>query len=117
MIFRSEKVGDLATYYVYNDLNQLCYVLPPLAVGQLDYGTYSDTIDCLRKYAYVYKYDDRGNQIYKRLPGCKPILMVYDKSNSLVLTQTGNQRRQGELWTIHEYDSLRRLIYTSNISR
>ena len=112
-----EKVDNATTYYVYNDLNQLCYVLPPLAVGQLDYGTYSDTIDCLRKYAYVYKYDDRGNQIYKRLPGCKPILMVYDKSNSLVLTQTGNQRRQGELWTIHEYDSLRRLIYTSNISR
>ena len=110
-----EKVDNATTYYVYNDLNQLCYVLPPLAVSQLDYGTYSDTIDCLRKYAYVYKYDDRGNQIYKRLPGCKPILMVYDKSNSLVLTQTGNQRRQGELWTIHEYDSLRRLIYTAEV--
>lgn len=110
-----EKVDNATTYYVYNDLHQLCYVLPPIAANQISNGVYNDTIDILKKYAYVYKYDDRGNQIYKRLPGCKPILMVYDKSNSLVLTQTGNQRRQGELWTIHEYDSLRRLIYTAEV--
>lgn len=111
-----EKVGDLATYYVYNDLNQLCYVLPPLAVGQLDYGTYSDTIDCLKKYAYVYKYDERGNQIYKRVPGCEPVLMVYDKSNLLVMSQTGNQRARGTYWTVYKYDALKRPIYTAEIN-
>lgn len=111
-----EKVDNATTYYVYNDLNQLCYVLPPLAVGQLDYGTYSDTIDCLRKYAYVYKYDERGNQIYKRLPGCEPVLMVYDKSNLLVMSQTGNQRARGTYWTVYKYDALKRPIYTAEIN-
>lgn len=111
-----EKVDNATTYYVYNDLNQLCYVLPPLAVGQLDYGTYSDTIDCLRKYAYVYKYDERGNQIYKRLPGCEPVLMVYDKSDLLVMSQTGNQRARGTYWTVYKYDALKRSIYTAEIN-
>ena len=110
-----EKVDNAPTYYVYNDLSQLCYVLPPLAANQIANGTYSDTADVLKKYAYAYKYDERGNQIYKRLPGCEPILMVYDKSNALVLSQTGNQRARGTYWTVYKYDSLRRLIYTAEV--
>lgn len=110
-----EKVGDAATYYVYNDLNQLCYVLPPLAINQLEEGVYDEDNDGLKKYAYIYKYDERGNQIYKRLPGCEPVQMVYDKSNALVLSQTGNQRARGTYWTVYKYDSLRRLIYTAEV--
>ena len=110
-----EKVDNAITYYVYNDLNQLCYVLPPLAVSQLGEGEYNEDNDVLKKYAYVYKYDKRGNQIYKRLPGCEPIRMVYDKSNALVLSQTGNQRARGTYWTVYKYDALRRLIYTAEI--
>ena len=110
-----EKIGEACTQYVYNDLNQLCYVLPPLAVSQLGEGEYNEDNDVLKKYAYVYKYDKRGNQIYKRLPGCEPIRMVYDKSNALVLSQTGNQRARGTYWTVYKYDSLRRLIYTAEI--
>ena len=110
-----EKVDNAITYYVYNDLNQLCYVLPPLAVSQLGEGEYNEDNDVLKKYAYVYKYDKRGNQIYKRLPGCEPIRMVYDKSNALILSQTGNQRARGTYWTVYKYDSLRRLIYTAEV--
>lgn len=110
-----EKIGEACTQYVYNDLNQLCYVLPPLAVSQLGEGEYNEDNDVLKKYAYVYKYDKRGNQIYKRLPGCEPIRMVYDKSNALVLSQTGNQRARGTYWTVYKYDALRRLIYTAEI--
>ena len=111
-----EKVGNAATYYVYNDLNQLCYVLPPLVTNQIDMGIYSDTIDVLKKYAYIYRYDKRGNQIYKRLPGCEPTLMVYDKSNCLVMSQTGNQRARGTFWTVYKYDELWRPIYTAEVN-
>ena len=68
-----------------------------------------------KKYAYVYKYDERGNQIYKRLPGCEPILMVYDKSDLLVMSQTGNQRARGTYWTVYKYDALKRPIYTAEV--
>ena len=110
-----EKIDNATTYYVYNDLNQLCYVLPPLAANQITNGTYCDTVDCLKKYAYVYKYDERGNQIYKRLPGCEPVLMVYDKGDKLVLSQTGSQRAKGNFWMVYKYDALRRLVYTAEI--
>ena len=111
-----EKVDNATTYYVYNDLNQLCYVLPPLVAQQITEGTYNDTVDVLKKYAYVYKYDERGNQIYKRLPGCEPILMVYDKSDLLVMSQTGNQRARGTYWTVYKYDALKRPIYTAEVN-
>ena len=110
-----ERQNNNDTYYVYDRKGQLCYVLPPLAANQISNGIYSDTVDILKKYAYVYKYDARGNQIYKRLPGCEPTLMVYDKGNALVLSQTGNQRAKGTFWTVYKYDSLRRLIYTAEI--
>lgn len=112
-----ERYGDNAdTYYVYNLLGQLSFVLPPLAADALSDGTYSDTAEVLRQYAYVYRYDERGNLIYKRLPGCEPILMVYDKTNCLVLSQDGNQRARGTYWTSYKYDYLRRLIYTAEVN-
>lgn len=111
-----ERQNGNDTYYVYDHKGQLCFVLPPLAAQQITDGTHSDTIDVLKKYAYVYKYDERGNQIYKRLPGCEPTLMVYDVSNTLVMSQTGNQRERGNYWTVYRYDNLRRLIYTSEVN-
>ena len=112
-----EKVDNATTYYVYNDLNQLCYVLPHLAANQLTDGTYNDTTDVLKKYAYVYKYDNRGNQIYKRLPGCEPIVMEYDKRNLLVASQTGNQRNRGDCWIQYTYDKLCRLTRMTEINK
>ncbi len=112
-----ERYGDDAdTYYVYNLLGQLSFVLPPLAADALSDGTYPDTVEVLRQYAYVYRYDERGNLIYKRLPGCEPVLMVYDRTNCLVLSQDGNQRVRGTYWTSYKYDYLRRLIYTAEVN-
>ena len=111
-----ERQNNNDTYYVYDNKGQLCYVLPPLAANQISTGIYNDSIDILKQYAYVYRYDERGNQIYKRLPGCNPTLMVYDITNTLVLSQTGNQRERGTYWTVYKYDELRRLIYTAEVN-
>jgi len=113
------------TYYVYNNLGQCCYVLPPLAVdGLKNHSTasyISDNHDILKKYAYLYKYDNRGNQTYKRLPGCEPVYMVYDQSNRLILSQDGCQRvkydsQQRNKWTLHKYDVFGRIQYSSEIN-
>ena len=111
-----ERQDGNDTYYVYDHKGQLCYVLPPLAANQITNGTYSDTTDVLKKYAYVYKYDSRGNQIYKRLPGCEPTFMVYDITNTLVMSQTGTQRQRGTYWTVYKCDALRRIVYTSEVN-
>ena len=100
------------TYYTYDDHGRLCYVLPPMAVdGMHNTGNYPDSHTLLQQYAYLYKYDDRGNCIGKRLPGCKSIQLIYDRANRLVMSQDGNQQ-SGSLWTITKYDALSRVLYT-----
>jgi len=108
---------DVQTYYVYNDLGQLSYVLPPLASDQITaQRAYADTETALKQYCFLYHYDERGNCSYKRLPGCDPIYMVYDQANRLVLSQDGNQRLKSK-WTITKYDDLGRILYTGIINR
>lgn len=87
------------TYYVYDDYDQLCFVLPP---------SYQDT-PSLSLYAYQYKYDDRGRCIEKTLPGCDPIKYCYDRADHLIFSQDGVQRAGGE-WTFYLYDAFQRLV-------
>jgi RHS repeat-associated protein len=103
--------GNVDTYYVYNDLGQLSYVIPPKAVDELT-PNLNDENSVLKQYCYLYRYDERGNCIYKRLPGCEPIYLIYDKTNRLLLSQDGNQRPFSK-WTMNKYDILGRVIYTA----
>ncbi len=102
-----EKRADNCTYYVYDELKRLRYVLPHAAQSKLTNGEYMPDNTILRATAYRYQYDARGNTIYKRLPGCEPQYMVYDQANQLVLSQSGNQRRTHR-WTMYTYDALGR---------
>lgn len=102
------------TYYIYNDLGQLCYVISPEAVDKLTTDL-SDGNVILKQYCFLYKYDERGNCKYKKLPGCEPIYMVYDKADRLVLSQDGNQRGTYE-WTFIKYDVLGRVIQTGKVT-
>ncbi|MBQ7209960.1 MAG: lamin tail domain-containing protein [Paludibacteraceae bacterium] len=96
---------DVETYYVYDDLGRLRYVLPPAAVKALSScSSFTDSAEPVRHYAYIYRYDNRGNCIYKKLPGIEPIYMVYDRLGQLALTQDGNQRQRGDYWTAIRYN-------------
>lgn len=111
-VVMTRQGNDYDTYYIYDDHGRLCYVLPPMAVdGMYNTGNYPDSHTLLQQYAYLYKYDDRGNCIGKRLPGCKSIQMIYDRANRLVMSQDGNQQSES-LWTITKYDALSRVLYT-----
>lgn len=113
------------THYVYNDLNQLCYVISPEAANVLENMSGSATPEMnstdpynktLFDFCYCYQYDEHGNCIYKKLPGCTPIFMIYDKADRLILSQDGNQRKKivngGMQWTVTKYDKLGRVIFT-----
>ena len=109
-----DGVNIIQTYFVYNDLGQLCYVIPPKAIDEFT-SDLSDNNTVLKQLCYLYKYDNRGNCIYKRLPGCEPIYMAYDAADRLVQSQDGNQRLQNQ-WTVTKYDVLGREIYTGTIT-
>ena len=103
----------LETYYVYDDRNQLRWVLSPEASYQL--GNTVNT-DILNKLAYYYAYDCLGRMTVKRLPGCEPIYMVYDKRNRMVLNQDGNQRTaNSKKWNYSVYDNNSRVIESGEI--
>ncbi|MDR2652657.1 MAG: DUF6443 domain-containing protein [Prevotellaceae bacterium] len=118
-VVMTAQADENQTCYVYDDFGLLRYVLPPLAVENLNSnGFIEDDNSFLEQYAYIYKYDERGNQISKKLPGCEPVFMVYDKANRLVLSQDGNQRgydASNRRWTATAYDVFGRVLYACEV--
>jgi RHS repeat-associated protein len=111
----TRMAGDHYTYYVYDDLDNQRYVLPPLAADALGgTATWDNDNDALKKYAYIYTYDSRKRCIAKRLPGCDWIYMVYDQADRLVASQDGNQRPNNK-WTVNKYDIFGRLLYSCEV--
>ncbi|WP_288435436.1 DUF6443 domain-containing protein [uncultured Chryseobacterium sp.] len=94
------------TYYVYNEYDQLVFVLPPL-LSKLDSWGMPEH-DAL---AYQYRYDGKGRLVEKKLPGKGWEYMVYDKADRMILSQDANQRTSFS-WIIYKYDIFGRPIYT-----
>ncbi len=114
----SRVAGDHDTYYVYDDLDNLCYVLPPLAADAMgaSQSAFSESAgSTLYNYGYIYHYDGQKRCTEKKLPGCDWIYMVYDLADRLILSQDGNQRLKAQ-WTVNKYDSFKRLLYSGLIN-
>jgi len=103
------------TYFVYDDLGNLRFVLSPEASDRMaTAGTYSlvginTDGNPLAQYGYAYKYDGKGRCIAKKLPGKDWNYMMYDQANHLIFSQDGNQRPSNQ-WTFYKYDGQDRLI-------
>lgn len=108
----TSKLEVLSTYYVYDDLGNLAYVLPPGAGP--DAGlTSADNQTALDNLCYQYRYDERNRLTQKKLPGKDWEYMVYNKLDQLVATQDANQRSKAtQEWTISRYDALGRVVVT-----
>ena len=74
--------GNNDTYFVYNVLGQLRYVLTP----QYQTDKAKDTG------AYEYRYDSNGNVVKKILPGCEYMQYWYDSSDRIIAMQDGRMR-------------------------
>ena len=105
------------TYYVYNEYNQLAFVLPPLA-------SVSASIDAtiLDNLCYQYHYDGKSRLVEKKLPGKGWEQMIYNKKDQIVLYRDTNLKNgipgyiDSEAWTFTKYDQFGRIVYTG-ISR
>lgn len=95
----------LDTYYVYDDLNRLRYVLPSQAeeIFRQAGETRSGSDKGIADYAYAYRYDGNGNCISKKMPGSEAVEMVYDKARRRVLSRDGKCRNEGK-WMFWLYD-------------
>lgn len=95
------------TYYVYNKLNLLAFVIPPMANGTV-LGDHMD------KWCYQYNYDARKRLVEKKLPQKNWEYIIYDKADRVVMTgPVYNPFGDGSKgWLITKYDAFGRNIYT-----
>jgi len=116
------------TYYVYNEYNQLAFVISPLASKEFRLNPNqiivnpktvpNPTIDQL---CYQYNYDGRNRLVEKKLPGKGWESMVYDKQDRLIFTQDASLALPGNPfgakgWLFTKYDQFSRVVYTGFVA-
>lgn len=109
--------GWLNTYYVYDELSNLRFVIPPKAVefAIANNGTISQSI--MDELCFRYQYDGRNRVIEKKIPGAAVVEMVYDARDLVIFTRDGNMRKieqpEGPRWLTTFYDDLNRPVITA----
>jgi RHS repeat-associated protein len=101
------------TYYVYNDLGKLCFILPPKATALAAGGTLTTTQ--LNNLCFQYIYDERGRKVVQQMPGKGTEEFVYDKRDRVVFYRDPNMTvpiGQYGKWAYTLYDALDRVLMT-----
>ena len=113
----NQETGWLCTYYVYDDLNNLRFVIPPKAVEKLNangwyWGGYSVASSVIaNELCFAYAYDSRNRMSIKKVPGAEEVYMVYDSRDRLIMMQDGILRTSGK-WMLTRYDAQNRSTET-----
>ncbi len=117
LVYKKTKVKNspltyAETYYVYDDLTRLRYVLTPKAIAAIGTGTTVPS-DVLTNLCYSYTYDEVSRLRNIHLPGQQEnIYLVYDRFQRLVMRQSPKEKSEGK-WEVNYYDKLGRVIATS----
>ncbi|MCD8035169.1 MAG: RHS repeat-associated core domain-containing protein [Alistipes sp.] len=98
-----KKQEGLATYYVYDAINLLRYIVPPSQDGK--------SLSDWSKWCYRIDYDDQARAYKQYIPGAGYTITLYDKRNRSVLTQDALQRAKGQ-WAFTKYDVTDRPLIT-----
>lgn len=98
------------TYFVYDDFDNLAYVIPP-KVNPVDGISTTE----LNELCFQYKYDRRNRIIEKKLPGKDWEYIIYNKLDQPVLRQDPVLENQNQ-WLLTKYDLFGRTVYTGLIT-
>ncbi|SDF05127.1 DUF6443 domain-containing protein [Chitinophaga filiformis] len=105
--------GWLCTYYVYDNVGNLCFVIPPLATEYAMRNSWNVST-VAKELCYRYQYDDRNRQIVEERPGTGRVFKVYDLRDRLAFTQDSVQRLKSPMeWYAVFYDARNRSVMTA----
>ena len=99
-------VGWLCTYYIYDDLGLLRFVIQPQAVVLIN-SNWSISQGVANELCFRYEYDQWGRMNIKKVPGAGEAHMVYDERDRQVMTQD-SLLRSTEQWLTTTYDTQNR---------
>jgi len=101
----------LSTYYVYNDLNNLTYVIPPIPSTTTYPTSFLESDLLFSNFIYGYHYDGRNRLVEKQVPGKGWEYILYNTIDQAIATQDAVQRSKSpEEWTFTKYDAQGRMI-------
>lgn len=103
---------SLSTYYVYDNYDNLRYILPPSVNenGISPITSFTESQPVFTNFIYGYKYDGRNRVIEKKIPGkTEWDYFVYNKLNQVVLSQDGKLRASNQ-WIFLKYDVMGREV-------
>ncbi|SKD09162.1 RHS repeat-associated core domain-containing protein [Chitinophaga ginsengisegetis] len=103
-------MGWLCTYYVYDDLGNLRFVIPPKAVEAI-ISNWTISTAIAAELCFIYRYDGRSRMIIKKVPGADSTEMVYDVRDRLTFSRDGNMKDSS--WLVTFYDALNRPTMTA----
>ncbi|CAL1519020.1 DUF6443 domain-containing protein [Chitinophaga sp. MM2321] len=108
----SAHVGWLCTYYVYDDFNNLRYVIPPKAVSAIWSNWSLAATNIVSELCFVYEYDAKERMISKKVPGAAVTEIVYDVRDRPVFMRDGNLALKNT-WLVTFYDVQNRPTMTA----
>ncbi|MPT32386.1 MAG: RHS repeat-associated core domain-containing protein [Chryseobacterium sp.] len=113
---KNDGSKDADTYYVYNDYDQLAFIISPVASETLKSLAGGTSISIgqsalLDDLCYQFRYDNKRRLVEKKLPGKGWEYMIYDSQDRLVMTQDANLGGNNQ-WIFTKYDKLGRVCYT-----
>lgn len=108
--FQQMDAGFAITAYVYNDIGQLAYSIPPevyekIRVGSITSFTENDAI--FKESIYGYHYDNLGRQSEKHIPGAGWKYSVFDRQDREVFFADESDLTKG-YWQFTQFDALAR---------
>ena len=102
------QYGWLCTYYVYDNVADLRFVISPRAVELINTGgSWTVSLAIANELCFRYEYDSRNRMSIKKIPGAGETHMVYDERDRLVMTQD-SMMRSNKQWLVTTYDGLNR---------
>jgi RHS repeat-associated protein len=95
------------TYYIYDLLGNISYVVPPKAVVKLTTAGWN--VSNTPELIFSYTYDTKNRVVQKKVPTAQTVYVVYDALDRAVLVQDGNMRPNNN-WYYRKYDNENRTI-------